>query len=47
MSIRARQCMIADALAKIVLVTGDIHHPLLRSHDAEVVLYRAATEKSA
>lgn len=46
-SIRAPQCMIADALAKIVLVTGDIHHPLLRTHDADVVLYRAATAASA
>ena len=34
--------MIADALTKVVLVTGDIRHPMLAAHAAEVVLYRAA-----
>jgi thiamine biosynthesis lipoprotein len=46
-SIRAPQCMIADALAKVVLVTGDLHHPLLRVDHAEVVLYRAASAQPA
>jgi thiamine biosynthesis lipoprotein len=41
-SVAAPQCMIADALTKVVLVSGDIHHPMLIAHGAEVVLYRAA-----
>jgi thiamine biosynthesis lipoprotein len=41
-SVTAPSCMVADALTKVVLVTGDVHHPMLAAHAAEVVLYRAA-----
>jgi FAD:protein FMN transferase len=41
-SVTAPSCMIADALTKVVLVSGDIRHPMLAAHAAEVVLYRAA-----
>jgi FAD:protein FMN transferase len=40
-SVTAPRCMIADALTKVVLVTGDLRHPMLIAHDAEVVLYQA------
>jgi FAD:protein FMN transferase len=41
-SVTAPSCMIADALTKVVLVSGDIRHPMLATHAAEVLLYRAA-----
>jgi thiamine biosynthesis lipoprotein len=41
-SITAPNCMTADALTKVVLVSGDTDHAVLRRHGAQVVLYRAA-----
>jgi FAD:protein FMN transferase len=42
-SITGPRCMIADALTKVVLVSGDTDHAVLRRHSAKVVLYRAAS----
>jgi thiamine biosynthesis lipoprotein len=43
-SVVAPTCMLADALTKVVLVTGRRDHPVLASHDARVLVYRAAPE---
>ena len=37
-SVRAPACMIADALTKVVLASGDAGHPLLRSFDASAFI---------
>ena len=42
-SVLAPSCMVADALTKVVLVTGDRQHPMLRRHGASLVLYRSAS----
>jgi thiamine biosynthesis lipoprotein len=39
-SVQAPSCMLADALTKIVLLTGDPAHPLLAAHGACTWLYR-------
>ncbi len=36
-AIRAPRCALADALTKIVLVSGDIAHPLLATHGAAAI----------
>jgi thiamine biosynthesis lipoprotein len=41
-SVLAPSCMVADALTKVVLVTGDRQHPMLRRHGASLVLHRCA-----
>ena len=43
-SVAAPSCLWADALTKVVLVSGRAHHPLLRSHGAQVLQYRVADD---
>lgn len=38
-SIAAPSCMLADALTKVVLVSGDPHHPMLARHHAQLIGY--------
>lgn len=38
-TVRAPTCMLADALTKVVLATGDVVHPLLNPYGATVALY--------
>ena len=40
-SVLASSCMLADALTKIVSLSGDVHHPLLAHHDAEAIVVAA------
>lgn len=42
-SVLAPTCMLADALTKLVLVTGNPIHPLLARHGARTVFFRAGT----
>ena len=37
-SVRAASCMLADALTKIVALSGDAQHPLLARYDAEAII---------
>ncbi|MGZ5201008.1 MAG: FAD:protein FMN transferase [Telluria sp.] len=37
-SVRASRCVLADALTKVVLATGDVHHPALASCGATAFL---------
>jgi thiamine biosynthesis lipoprotein len=46
-SVIAPRCMMADALTKVVLVTGDTRHAMLEAHGASVVLYRCASPTPA
>jgi thiamine biosynthesis lipoprotein len=41
-SVVAPHCMMADALAKVALVTGNRRHPMLSTYGAKIVLYRSA-----
>ena len=41
-TVQAPTCMLADALTKVVLATGDAAHPLLRRYGAAVVVYSPA-----
>ncbi len=41
-SVLAPRCMMADALAKVVLVTGNRSHPMLSTYGAQIVLHRSA-----
>ena len=38
-TVQAPACMLADALTKVVLATGDVAHPLLAEYGAAVVVY--------
>lgn len=38
-TVQAPTCMLADALTKVVLATGDVAHPLLNQYGATVALY--------
>lgn len=38
-TVQAPTCMLADALTKVVLATGDVTHPLLNQYGATVALY--------
>lgn len=38
-TVQAPTCMLADALTKVVLATGDVAHPLLAQYGAAVVVY--------
>jgi thiamine biosynthesis lipoprotein len=40
-SIVAPTCLLADVLTKVVLVSGDPEHPMLRRHGARVLLHRS------
>lgn len=40
-SVRAATCMLADALTKVVALSGDAHHPLLARYDAEAIIVTA------
>lgn len=46
-SVVAPSGMVADALTKVVLASGDIHHPLLRHFEAAVLAHYLATEALA
>lgn len=37
-SVRAPRCVLADALTKVVLATGDLHHPALTTFEASAFL---------
>ncbi|MFT5643625.1 MAG: thiamine biosynthesis lipoprotein [Janthinobacterium sp.] len=37
-TVQAQTCMVADALTKIVMATGDAHHPLLARYGASALL---------
>ena len=41
-TVQASTCMLADALTKVVLATGDAAHPLLRRYGGAVVVYSSA-----
>lgn len=41
-TVQAPTCMLADALTKVVLATGDVAHPLLSQYGATVALYSPA-----
>ena len=42
-SVRAPSCMLADALTKIVALSGDALHPLLALYDAEAIIVMGDT----
>lgn len=41
-SVRASSCMLADAMTKIVALSGAAHHPLLARYDAEAIIVAAS-----
>ena len=46
-SVLAPTCMLADALTKVVALSGDVHHPLLFAHGAQALWLEAAGRTTA